>query len=283
MSTKYRLVREVKLKFFEDRDTGEHGLTHAETLNYGFNAFFDGIGIFHDVFEHAHEFTHKYFRGDYAMNAGGEMTAMGAMWYFFDEMGMYNRLRQGSRYSPGQMMLEETAGNIIDVISHGSSYFGDELTSRVPKQKYACEEIEYQVKEYYKKIQESPIYADGNEDERDYCRKWKRSCTLSKMQNLHRYGYHRAAALVPNNYHNQIVIRYFLSLWDDFCKKNEASELHNSFSGIGFKIYRNGEGEIKWKAELISLYPSEISNYTLTEKNISHFSIEDCYVMQDDY
>src|SRR6185436_1652887 len=89
-----KLIKEVNLVFFKDDGTGEYGLTHKETYddNYGngFNAFWNGIGIFHDVFEHSHEFTHKYFRGDYVLNIGGEMTNIDTMRYYYDNNGVHN-------------------------------------------------------------------------------------------------------------------------------------------------------------------------------------------------
>src|SRR5690606_27490276 len=74
-----KLVREVRLQFFCDPAHGEWGLAHENTIEPqgdGFNAFWSGTtGIFHDVFEHAHEHT-GYFQGPYAMNIGGEIAAM---------------------------------------------------------------------------------------------------------------------------------------------------------------------------------------------------------------
>ena len=83
------LVRCVRMKFFQDSDNGEWGLTHDDTQSGDecFNAFWSATGIFHDVFEHAHEHS-KYFRGEAALNVGGEMAAMGAMYYFIHRLGL---------------------------------------------------------------------------------------------------------------------------------------------------------------------------------------------------
>src|SRR4051794_4205956 len=102
-----RLIHEVDLRFFQDDATGEHGVSHVDTYNDSENPFNAGWGkvmIFHDVFEHWFEKRHKYFKGDYAMNIAGEMVAMGAMWYFFNELGIDNRLDNRSMYSPGTRM-----------------------------------------------------------------------------------------------------------------------------------------------------------------------------------
>lgn len=44
----------VRLEFFRDEADGDYGLAHEKTigLNESFNAFWNGIGIFHDVFEY---------------------------------------------------------------------------------------------------------------------------------------------------------------------------------------------------------------------------------------
>ena len=92
-SPRKRLVRKVSFRMFEDDANGEWGLTHADTFNGSepFNAFWGDMGLFHDVFEHAHEHS-RFYSGEYAMNIGGELAAMGALWYYRDEMGFYKRL-----------------------------------------------------------------------------------------------------------------------------------------------------------------------------------------------
>jgi hypothetical protein len=44
----------VRLEFFQDHADGSYGLAHEKTISNdtSFNAFWHGIGIFHDVFEH---------------------------------------------------------------------------------------------------------------------------------------------------------------------------------------------------------------------------------------
>lgn len=83
----------VSLKFFCDDASGEYGLAHDNSIQNDtpFNAFWGGIGIFHDVFEHWFEGKHKYFKDEYAFNVGGEMTAMGAAMYYYYILGIRER------------------------------------------------------------------------------------------------------------------------------------------------------------------------------------------------
>ena len=114
-----KLVRKVDLLLFCDDNTGMWGMTHKETCKLdGFNAFWGGRGIFHDVFEHAHELTDPNFRGQYAFNIGGEIAAMGSLWYFHSECNFYNRLI--SQYvqhdSPDEGTMNATLSMMEDII-----------------------------------------------------------------------------------------------------------------------------------------------------------------------
>ena len=55
-------MHKVTLDFFQD-ELGQYGIAHSNSTDQGFYAFWDGIGIFHDVFEHWFEGKHKYFNG----------------------------------------------------------------------------------------------------------------------------------------------------------------------------------------------------------------------------
>ena len=134
---KRRLIKTVRLDFFED-EGGNFGLCHHNTQDQdnGFDAFWHGMGIFHDVFEHSHEHENKYFKGDYAMNVGGEMAAMGSMWYYYNQMHMSNRLNNsGGMYTSADSMRLTTQDEIQQSIVYGYPRFGYTLESNVPKQK----------------------------------------------------------------------------------------------------------------------------------------------------
>lgn len=252
-----RLIKTVDLVFFQDDATGDYGLAHKETFdnNYGsgFNAFWGGMGIFHDVFEHAHEYTNKYFRGDYAMNIGGEMTAMGAMWYYIDQLGMHNRLRQGySIYSPGESMRETTQSLIEEAISEGYANFGATLESNVPKQRPTeNNELEYQIEEYWKKVKKMRVRTEY-EQERETAIEYKKSVSFRKIADLHRYGFRMAEKLVPDTYENRQTLESFFDFFEDFCKNNPAETMQNHFKGMTVKLYKDSEGTISWKAILIN-------------------------------
>jgi hypothetical protein len=275
-----RLIKTVDLIFFQDDANGEFGLAHKETYNESnnpFNAFWSGMGIFHDVFEHSHEFTHKYFRGDYAMNIGGEMAAMGSMLYYIDEMGISNRLRQGFNWrSNGETMRESTFAEVHEAISSGYCNYGYTLESNVPKQRPSDNgELEYQIAEYYKKVKTLPLSTDENE--REFGRDYKKSVTFRKIADLHRYGYRMAAKLVPHNWDNVATLTSFITFWDNFTKNNSAEEMQNSFKGLTIKLYKDENGFISWKGVFKSRDKYSVKDAMVTE-NTKYFDIYEYYV-----
>lgn len=249
---KNRLVRKVKLVFFEDDANGEWGLTHKDTFddNYGngFNAFWNGIGIFHDVFEHAHEYTHKYFRGNYAMNVGGEMTAMGAMWYYYDALGVGNRMNSGAYIGPGESMKRTTLDEIHESVEYGYCRYGSTLESNVPKQRSVDNsELEYQIADFHKKVRQ--IIPKGDDEmEKAYARDYKKSVTFRKIADLHRYGYRMGEKLVPFKWENREMCYDFIHNWETFCKNNPAEYMKDYYKSVTFNIYKNSEDIVSWKA-----------------------------------
>lgn len=278
-----RLVKKIELTFFQDDANGEWGLTHKDTCDnrYGnsFNAFWGGMGIFHDIFEHSHEHTNKYFRGDYAMNIGGEIAAMGSMWYYIDELGMHNRLSGRSVHSPSDSMRMSTEDMIHENIEYGGSQYGSTLESNVPKQRPTDNgELEYQIGKYWENVKK--MNPERNHDnEKEYGYQYKNSVTFRKIADLTRYGYRMAEKFVPNNWDNRTTLSDFLEVWENFCKSHPAEEMKNMFSGITFKIYKEND-RITWKAILHTADRFYIANdVTLTAENIGHFSPEDHFYM----
>lgn len=281
------MKHEVKLRFFQDYATGDYGTAHVETYNENnaFNAFWSGIGIFHDVFEHWHEHKHKYFRGDAAMNVGGEMTAMGAYLYFVDEMCLERSLGNSYNYrSNGELMRGGTEGEIIEAISCGYTMYGDTLICDIPKQK-PCDngELEYQCEELYKNARKRslPEKSDG-EQEYEQAREYKKSVTLSKIKRLHRFGYRTAERMFPNNWENRRTLNEFIEYWNEFVKYNSAEELANAFRGLTITVYKR-KGIISWKAELISNAYGEIKDVTLRPNYCPHSVLEDSYINTEGY
>ena len=268
------LIKTVNLIFFCDDANGEYGLTHPETVDQGFNAFWNGIGIFHDVFEHSHEHNHKYFKDDYAMNVGGEMAAMGAMWYYFDTLGVYNRL--GNTYKPPDIVTRDTTEYMIhEAIEDGWCNFGSELRCNVPYQKpvfnATLEDIIASFKINGYRFNKRPNFEDI-----DYqCSKlYQKSVTRSKIARLHRYGYRMAERLVPYNWKNEEILSEFLDFWEKFGKMNPAEELQHCYKGITFRIYKE-KGIIKWTATLNPLYRNEMKSIKLNSESSTRINLEE--------
>lgn len=279
------LIRTVETVFFQDDATGDFGLTHKETFdgNNPFNAFWTGMGIFHDVFEHAHEYTDKHFRGDFAMNVGGEMTAMGAMFYYLNTLGVSTRTNRNGRYwSTDELTINGTISEIQESISDGYTRYGSTLLSNVGRQKeinhYGFESM---LDEYVYRAKQLKVKTHYEQERADAIQ-YKKSVTAAKIKNLHRYGYRMAENLVPDNNENLDTLNEFCTVWDKFVGENNAQEMSNTFEGITFNLYKDENDVITWEAELISKFPSEISNHILTPANIGYFSIEETYIMQED-
>ncbi len=277
-----RLIREVNLIFFQDDANGEYGLTHKETYddNYGngFNAFWDGIGIFHDVFEHSHEFTHKYFRGEAALNIGGEMTAMGAMWYYYDVIGVNNRqINPHSIHPMCESMKRTTLDEVQESIQEGYCRYGNVLECNVPKQIPTDNyELEYQIQDYWKKVRGFTKFSEYDQ-EKEAGKGYKKSVSFRKIADLHRYGYRMAKKLIPDNYENRNMMINFINYWNFFYKDNKAEEMQNYYNGITFKIYKEND-IISWKGIFEAKPYSEVKNAVITEN--TNFNIKD-YVYSD--
>lgn len=249
------MQHQVKLRFFRDEATGDWGLAHDSTYsdsNSPFNAFWNGIGTFHDVFEHWFEKEHKYFKGEAALNVGGEMTAMGAYFYFVEEMGIYKRTPKNSWYSNGALMRNTTESEVVEAISQGYCNFGYTLESNVPTQR-PCNnsELDYQCDELYKNAMKAELPEENEFEYGEYeaAKTYKESVTLSKIRNLHRYGYKMAEKMFPDNWQNRNTLNEFIEYWDNFTANNEAEELANIFKGITITV-RKKAGKLSWNAVL---------------------------------
>jgi len=278
-----RLIKTVQLSFFQDDANGEFGLCHKNTQDdtYGraFNAFWDGLGLFHDVFEHSHEYENKYFRGDYAMNIGGEMAAMGSLWYYVDVLGLHSRLRS-TFYAPSTSMMQTTLSDVQECITDGYTSYGNTLESNVPYQRPTDNgELEYVIAEYWKKVKETNVRTEY-EQERESAIEYKKSVTFRKIADLHRYGFRMAERLVPEKWENRIALENFIAFWNDFCKANNAEEMARMFRGLTVKIYKDETGTISWKAVLESADYLSFTDVTITEN--TRFAMEDAWIIEDE-
>ena len=260
-----KLVRTVELKFFQDDANGEWGVTHKETFDdpcgNSFNAIWDAQMMFHDVFEHAHEFTDKHFQDDAALNVGGEMAAMGAMWYYYSQLGISKRMAFASQsiHPPEHQLVNTTLGMISEGISGNGSNYGDCLISKVPSSRpiltgnynsleSVLDEYMYMLAKARSQRKEWWDRHHKDKQERDYADGYNKSVSMRKIRDLHRYGYKMAEKLVPNDSANREVLENFWETWDRFTKNNSAEEMALAYKGITVKIFRNEDGVISWEA-----------------------------------
>ena len=234
----------VNLIIFEDDSTGEWGLAHKNSINnqYGsnFNAFWNGIGIFHDVFEHYFEDVNKYFIGDYAFNIGGEIAAMGHLAYYWNEFRpSERRLNPNSIYSFEEAIIASTESEIEDAITYGNWNFGNKLLCNVPKAKkqdyhYYLENI---IQEHWYKIKNLKPKKDTYSDDEQFQsqKDYKKSITLSKLRDLYTWGWKQGEKIFPSSEENRETITDFINFWNKFCKENRAEDL-NYFKEVEFTI-----------------------------------------------
>lgn len=251
---KKRLVKSVYLKFFCDSANGEYGVTHADTIDddNGFNAVWTAQMLFHDVFEHSHEFS-KYFRGDYALNIGGEMAAMGFLTYYYSNIGINGRFNNFSMVRPDESILVTTFSDVEDCIVSGNYRFGYVLESNVPYQKPIDDyTMEWIIEEYWKRVKaltpgisKYPTEIESLQS----CKDYKNSVTFRKIADLHRWGYRQAAKLIPSNYHNRFVLNNFIEKMEEFVKRTKPEDLANICKGITVKIYKLKDN-ISWTFKL---------------------------------
>lgn len=84
-------MKKITLNIREDEATGIIGFIPEGCED--FNSFTDSIGLFHDIFEHWFEGKHKYFKDEFKCDRSGELVAMGACYYFYNELGIHSRNR----------------------------------------------------------------------------------------------------------------------------------------------------------------------------------------------
>ena len=248
-------LRTVQLRMFCDHGNGEYGLAHANCIDTGgysngFNAFWSGLGIFHDVWEHYFE-GDKYFQEDNFMNIGGEMAAMGHALVFYNCM----RIRHGNSWNHyTQSIASTTYTEIQESISEGYSRYGNTLACAVPRQRNVhdasgyLENIIYDVYTESKKAK----YEYINGEDKEYSDMYRKSVTKTKIRRLHEWGFKQAEKMLSGNQGENIgVLTKFFEYWEKFTSRINAEEFNWHFDGITFYISKY-KGTLKWKAELIS-------------------------------
>jgi hypothetical protein len=245
-----RLIHTVELEFFRDPANGEYGVAHRDTINDdfgGFNAFWGGVGILHDVFEHWFENKHKYFLGNNAQNVGGEIAAMGACYYYAYELGAQCR---NSNYDNRGSIMRSTTGEIFEAISSGWCHYGHTLECGVPYQEPTTECFEQFINEYYKSIlpkRNSAIRSKVDTDEANYGKEYAKSVTLSKVQRLYRWGFRMAERLIPDTSDNCYMLDAFCKYLNIFCKNNSAEDLATKYKYMTVKLYKDKHGDVSWR------------------------------------
>jgi len=272
-------IHTVELSFFEDDATGEFGLAHTKTHNENspFNAFWNGIGIFHDVFEHWFELEHEYFLGDNGMNVGGEMAAMGAAYYYYDVLNVHNRYENGYR-TFADVMRQTTESEVMEAIQCGYTNFGNTLNCGVPRQRPLDNgELEYQIEMLYNNVKNLSYDRQSyvSKIEENASKNYKKSVTLGKIANLHRWGYRMAENLIPDNRHNQIMCGEFIDFFNNFCKSNSAEDLTSLADTLTIQLFKDGE-EITWSAFITTKENQKI------EVTTASYIVDELYSFEDE-
>ncbi len=270
------MERKVLLQFFEDDATGEKGLTHHNTITLGFNSFWDGKMMFHDVFEHYFEEESIYFRGSYAGNIVGEMAAAGHYAYYFQMFGweFLDKRLYGDPSRQYHVIRNFTRGEVLNAIDGGYSSFGSVLLCNLPYQKDTCDcNFEFEIDDYICEIQSTPVVTTDPDERRD-ATIFKESCKPSYFRRAHRWGYHQAKKIFPENEwkHNKKVVLDFIDYWQRFCKDTSAEEMMSMYKYLEFTI-TTVKGKTNWKANFIS-HENEYVPHYLAQDRIYYYNYD---------
>lgn len=221
----------VQLQFFQDDATGEYGLAHSNSIDRGFNAFFDPIGMFHDIMEHYFEGIHPNFSGKYAFNYSGEIAASGHSAWYIHGLGMWNRWNDLKNINSVEDAFTRSVG-LEDEICYGFTRFGDELLCK-PRNIYNIHPNYSQFVHYHWDYWQQLIdkYPEPCGDAAEVSCAWKlrKSLSLSKLEALYGWGYYTAKKLIPFNDHNIAAIHQLYTDLKRFTKSNSAEDLAVSF------------------------------------------------------
>ena len=232
------------INFEKEKDyiTGEYGIIPSGQLGSNFNAFWNPIMIFHDTIEHFFE-GERFFKNEFQYNIGGEMVAMGVLFYL-NELGIiYERLVQGNTFSPERSIMQSTYNLLEDAIE-GDIIFGERLYCAIPYQKPIDSYLEDCLEDQYKRIKKIKTNESGVD--------FKKSITLNKMKRFYRYGYNLGKKHCPDIYEVRgELIKYWENLksltrfysLDDFAYLSIELETGKHFS---YKIIlEDYEGKIE--------------------------------------
>lgn len=238
---------------------GVYGLC-LQGMNKNESDSFDSIWtshmLFHDVFEHAHDGKHKYFRDNASFNVGGEVAAMGAYLYFTDVLGVYKRC-DNLNISTVKAAIATTMHLMTENIETGIFQYGDEMVCNVPYQRKRHDVIEETAELHYSMIKNiipgHRLFENEYEDKKEFedhlksCEVYKKSITLSKLQRLYRWGAAHAERHIHDNSSNVDKMNWFIEYWEDFFKNHNATNMYYAgFEGLEVVVY--GGADMKWSA-----------------------------------
>lgn len=256
------------LWLIKDENTGDYGFTNEDpTWNPWpvFDASFTPVMIFHDVFEHWFEGNHPYFEGENSFNIAGEVAAMGAMTYYYEEV--YGRRLHPFSISAIDMTIDTTFGFMQENIEDGVGMFGDTFNCIIPPQPEVDKgDLERIIQEHWEKIQDLEFGGQVGQTYQD-------SITFQKLSNAYRWGYYMAQDMELD----YGTVADMFDLFKGFCKNNDPEELSYYFDGMLVE-YDSDTQEIK--CTLKSSHPEEIEDVVLTHGGKIY--PEDYFVLQDE-
>lgn len=219
----------VDLRIHEDERYGIRGLCPKSALDR-FEPFWGADGIFHDVFEHAHEEEHPYFKGDAAFTLWGEMVASG-MAIAYKDIGIDNFRYRG--YGLNRDFTADTRFILENAIYESRQepdiepyleYPIDKKLCKIPYQKHLDGYSTYNL---YTWIGEYDYWVEQNKkNENADIRKFMKSVSFPHIQRCYLWGYKRAKRIIGEDVkHSYLVLDKFLDTWHRICKGNEPSSL----------------------------------------------------------
>jgi hypothetical protein len=225
-----------------------------------FDPVWAGDSIFHDVFEESH--GEPYFEGALAFNLGAEMAAMGALYYYQQDLGIQRFRGQYADVEAATAVIGNTRDLLLNAWTDGMqavmprsicSESGLLLRSEVPDQQPvdppslldAVVEAYWTGVEAYTRSAQVPPASELVE-------RFRESVTKERIFNLHRWGWHEAKRKVPLLPVNRDACNHFIDFWTHFCQTHSAEELQLKYRGILFNVEHEG-GPIRVDAKWIDM------------------------------
>jgi hypothetical protein len=223
-----------------------------------FDPVWAGDSIFHDVFEESHGEPH--FEGALTFNLGAEMAAMGALYYYQQDLGVQRFRGQYADVDAATAVLGNTRDLLLNAWTFGMqavmprsicSDYGVLLRSEVPDQPPVDPPslLDSVVEEYWNGV-EAYLRSTKAPPASESVTLFRESVTRERIFNLHRWGWHEARRKVPFLPANRDACNRFIDFWTDFCQTHDAEELMQAYKGILFNVEHEG-GSIRIDSDWI--------------------------------